>query len=243
MGAGLAASAARSGVPLAVQDRRLRRQGRVGKLDDIRPASPPAGLLLRARGPHVGHGYPPDALPKAEAVYSQPMLPGMEAGHRRPLPEVPAPRLPRPELRQQSSGSSARATARSTTASARRRPGRRRVAWIASPSPSSGGDVTVDTGVVVRRPAHRHQHHRPGGRGAPLHRADGALMLALATHVDRVGAPRDRRSSGWHRLRSRQRAARPPRARLGDRAGGQPQAVLRRRGARGPAARPCSSSA
>ena len=32
----------------------------------------------------------------------------------------------------------------------------------------SGGEVTVDTGQIFLGPAHRHQHHRPGGRGSAL---------------------------------------------------------------------------
>ena len=71
------------------------------------------------------------------------------------------------------SGSSASATGRSTTATARRRAARRRVASTASRSPSSGGNISVDTGIDHPGPADRHQHHRPGGRGSALRRRRG----------------------------------------------------------------------
>ena len=156
-----------------------------------------------------------------------------------------------------SRGSSARATARSTTASARRRPARRRAAWTASRSRVAGnGDVIVDTGTDRHRPADRHQHHRPGGRRPALHhRRRRALMHGRRAPADASQSwrwqyavivawrprPSPGSSGGRHRRLDRLRRAQRRRGaqggRLGDRAGRQPQAVLRRRDARGPAPR------
>ena len=43
--------------------------------------------------------YPKDAIPKAEVAYPENMLVGMREGLDRPVPEVPAPRLPRAAVR------------------------------------------------------------------------------------------------------------------------------------------------
>ena len=70
--------------------------------------------------------YPADALPEGRGgLRRRASSPAWSSGHRRPLPEVPAPRLPRAVRAPPASGSSARATARSTTGSVRRRPARR----------------------------------------------------------------------------------------------------------------------
>ena len=77
--------------------------------------------VLRARGARpTSSPYPKDDLPKAKKVpRTTPVIAGMEAGHRRAVPEVRAPRLPGAVVPDARSGSSARATARSTTGSAR----------------------------------------------------------------------------------------------------------------------------
>ena len=109
--------------------------------------------------------------------------------------------------------------------------------------------VTVDaSGDVVDRhrhrrpgPADRHQHHRPGGRGPALHhrRRWQALMIALW----RSPRPPSRWIIfavilvGWIVYYFAQPRRGAHGARLGDRAGAQPQAVLRRRGAGGQAPR------
>ena len=74
----------------------------IGKLDDVKAGiTAGSGFFYAPEARTWVTAYPPDAIPKAEAVYSELILPGMRRRHRRPLPEVPAPRLPRPELRQQ----------------------------------------------------------------------------------------------------------------------------------------------
>ncbi len=171
------------GVPLAVPDRRLRRQG-AG-----RQARRHQGghhrrqrLLLRARGTHLDHGLPGRRDPEGRG--------GLLRARCSPACARASSRCTRSartsaaasRTASAASGSNARATARSTTASARRRPAPHRVAWTTSRVTVAGnGDVTVDTGDRRHRSADRHQHHRPGGRGPALHRAVGALMPALAT--------------------------------------------------------------
>ena len=127
----------------------------VGKLDDIKAGIAQAnGLLLRARGPRVAHRVPgrrPARRPRRSTP--APMLAGMEAGIDALYQKCPHLGCRVPYVRHVASGSSARATARSTTGSVRRRAARRRAAWTASPSPISGGNVTIDTGT-----------HRPPAR-------------------------------------------------------------------------------
>ena len=46
---------------------------------------------------------------------------------------------------------------------------------------SAAGEVTVDTGTIVQGAADRHQHHRPRGRGPALRRSLRPLMTACRT--------------------------------------------------------------
>ena len=114
--------------------------------------------------------YPPDDLPAAKKVPSyKPRACRDGGGHRRAVPAVRAPRLPRavvpvvavvrvpvPRVEVQ------RASARSVTAP-------RRAGSTASSIAVDGGDVIIDTGVVDHRPADRHQHHQAGAGRAIVH--------------------------------------------------------------------------
>ena len=72
----------------------------VGKLDDIKDGIRDGqGFFYAPSARTWVTAYPPDALPKAATVYSAGHPVGHAGGHRRPLPEVPAPRLPRPVVR------------------------------------------------------------------------------------------------------------------------------------------------
>ena len=158
----------------------------VGKLDDILESIRTGdGFFYAPRRPDVDHrvprrraaqGHAPSTPTTSSPAWSRASSPSTRSARTSAAASRRAPRA---------SGSSARATARSTTRSARRRPARRRGAWTASRSPSSGsGDVTVDTGTDRPRPADRHQHHRPGGRGPALHhRRRRALMIVPATQA------------------------------------------------------------
>ncbi len=58
-------------------------------------------LLLPPRGPHLGHRVPaPTPSPRPRRSTPVPVLDRHEGRHRRPLPEVPPPRLPRARVRQ-----------------------------------------------------------------------------------------------------------------------------------------------
>ena len=197
MGAGLAALR-RGGLrrlPVAARPRAASaaRSTSASSTTSCRASAPSSGFFYNADGPHRGSPqYPVDALPKAKACRTTSRCSaGMQNGHRRALPEVPAPRLPRAAVRQHVSGSSARATARSTTGSARRRAARRRAAWTASRSRSATGRRHHRHRHRLPGPADRHQHHRPGGRGSALHRwRRWSRMIALATTCNRLGHPR-----------------------------------------------------
>ena len=156
-------------------------------------------VLLRARGPHVDHRVPGRRAAEGRGGLRRRHPRRHGAGHRRALPEVPAPRLPRAAVRHAASGSSARATARSTTRSARRRAGRRRVAWTASRSRSPPAATSSST------PAPSYPG-RPIGTNTTGQEAEGphcitggrrALMIALATTS--IALDHLRRSScvGW----------------------------------------------
>ena len=110
-------------------------------------------LLLRPVRPDVDHRVPaPTPCPRPRPSTPTTSSP---AWRRASSPSTRSARTSAAASRRapRASGSSARATARSTTRSARRRPARRRAAWTASRSRSSGsGDVTVDTGTVVPGP-------------------------------------------------------------------------------------------
>ena len=252
-GAGIGAfSAASHGrLPVADGHRRLRpARSTLGKLDDIKQGiSDGQGFFYAPSARAWITAYPADALPKARAIYPAEHPVRHAAGrHRGPLPEVPAPRLPRAVSASPASGSSARATARSTTRSARRRPARRHVAWTASRSRSPATATCRSTPRIRHRagPGDRHEHDRPGGRGPALHhRWRGALMGAMAAVIALATT-----SIAWiifaiiarrlDRLLLPQQRLVAQGGRLGDRAGAQPQALLLRRGAGGeaPRARP-----
>ena len=225
-------------------------QVNVGKLGDIKDGIKQGnGFFYAAEARSWITEYPAEALPAAELVYPETLLVTMRQGIVDPQPEVPAPRLSRAASARPASGSSASATARSTTASARRRPALRRAAWTGSPATiAANGDVTIDTGKRRHRPRHRHEHHRPGGRGSALHRWRGALMTAVilastTTTIAVIGLIVI--TARVDRLRHLQRRRRAQGGRLGDRARRQPQAVLRRRdpGRSAPRARPADRRA
>ena len=226
------------------QDRRLRRQGRG------RQARRHHGghhrrqrLLLRARGPHLDHrSTRPTPSRRPRRSTPRRSCSGMRAGHRSRCTRSARTSAAACRSASAASGSSARATARSTTASVRRRAARRRAAWTASPSRSRG-----------RRRHGRHRHRRrrarrsaptpPARRPRARTASGGRSTDARHWQPPSIAGSSSRSSwSGWlvYCLAQRQRGA--PRARLGDRAGPQPQAVLRRRGARGPAPRARASS-
>ena len=115
-----------------------------------------------------------------------------------------------------------------------------------------GAGTSTSTPARHRRTAHRHQHHRPGGRRPPLHhRSRRTLMVRSCVPLaagsgslsDRAGGdvgclvPRPRARHRVARLRGVQRPRGAQGAGLGDRARRQPQAVLRRRDAGRPPAR------
>ena len=106
-----------------------------GTVDDIEKVLATKQPFYNPQGRFYINPYPTDpaTLAKAKKVYSPGLLVGMEAGLRRPVPEVRAPRLPGARGARARSGSSAPATAPSTTGWARRRAVRPPVAWTASP--------------------------------------------------------------------------------------------------------------
>ncbi len=209
----------------------------VGNIDDIKAGiTAGSGFFYAPEARTWITAYPPDAIPKAEAIYSELILAGMRAGIVALYQKCPhlGCRVPQCVSSQwfecPCHGSQYNRVGEKKAGPAPRGMDRFPV------TVAGNGDVTVDTGVVVNGPADRHQHHRPGGRGATLHRAVGALMPALAT-TSIAWVLLLIMVVGWIVYAVAQRRRRAPRARLGDRAGGQPQAVPRRRGARGSAAR------
>ena len=56
---------------------------------------------------------------------------------------------------------------------------------------AGNGDVIVDTGIDRHRPADRHEHHRPGGRGPALHHRRRRALMTMP------------QCSRWRRRRSR----------------------------------------
>ena len=94
------------------------------------------------------------------------------------------------------SGSSASATARSTTGSVRRRPVRRRAAWITTRPPSRQPVTSsIDTGTAGAGSCHRYQHHRSGSRRPALHGRRRALMTPCRIDHDEHRGHQRRRSS------------------------------------------------
>ena len=165
--------------------------------------------------------------------------------HRRAVPEVPAPRLPRAVVRQHRSGSSARATARSTTASARRRAARRLAAWTASRVTVDAGDRHRSTPAPcsrARRSAPTPPARRPRVRTASPAGWHGVIARCRPRRPDHRASSSGRPRVGWlvYCLVNSQPAQAG--ARLRDRAGPEPQAVLRRRRRSKAAARRASAA-
>ena len=172
----------------------------VGKVDDVLARHPgQRRLLLPRRGPGLDHRVPGRrASPKAEAVYP-------------------------PNVRRAACGRGSSPSTRSAPTSAAVCPSAQSSQWFECPCHGSqynrvgekkggpaprgmdhfaltvaGGNVIVDTGTSRPRRRHRHEHHRPGGRGSPLHRpvvTDGPVP------------PPRRRSRRDHRRRPDRRLA------------------------------------
>ncbi len=164
-------------------------------------------LLLRARGPHLGHGLSARRDPEGRGGLLRADPPRHARGHRRALPEVPAPRLPRAELRQQPMVRMP--VPRLAVQPRRREEGRPRTA--------RHGPLPGHRRRQRRRHGrHRHRRQRPG-RSAPTPparrprgpTASGSRSTDAGTcnDVDRVGPPRDH-GGGLDRLRRAQRRRR-----------------------------------
>ena len=240
MGVGLAGfGAAVHRLPVAEAGRRFRLARSTSARSTTSSSADRAAARTSSTSPRPARGSSSTRrrpCPRPRRSTPAPSSPGWRPAFIALYQKCVAPRLPRAVLRQHRSGSSARATARSTTTSVRRRAVRRRVAWTASPSASAGGNRRHRHRRRVTRPADRHEHHRPGGRGPALHHVGGRALrwsspastqsIAIIIFVVLAGVV------VWST--SSERA--PGRAggdRLGDRAGPEPQAVLRRRDARG----------
>ena len=245
MSAGLGAFAAASFValPLAVPDRRLRRQGR------RRQARRHQGghhrrqrLLLRARSPHLGHRLP-EPMRSPRPRRSTPTRSSPACG-RASSPCTRSARTSVAACRSASaaSGSNARATVRSTTASARRRPAPRRAAWTTSRSrwPATATSPSTPASSSTVQPIGTNTTGQEA-EGPHCIGAVGALMPAIAT-TSIAWVLLAIIVVGWIVYCRAQRGRGAARARLRDRARRQPQAVLRRRGARRSAPRAASSS-
>ena len=126
--------------------------------------------------------YPAEALPQAEGVYAAPVLAGMQAGINALYQKCPHLGCRVPQC------ASSQWFECPCHGSQYNRAGEKK----AGPAPRgmdrfgvdiSGGSVTIDTGLHLPGPVHRHQHDRPGGRGPALRlgRRGRALMLAVAT--------------------------------------------------------------
>ena len=210
----------------------------VGKLDDVISSIQPAAASSTTPRPARGsRSTRSTRCPKAKGVANyKPLLDGMQNGIVALYQKCPhlGCRVPHASA---ASGSSARATARSTTASARRRAARRRAAWTASSSPCRRPATSSSTPAPcfpARPSAPTPPAKRPRARTASV--AEVATDDRLGDHRNWLGHPR-RHPARLGRLLLRQPQCGPTRARLRDRAGAQPQAVLRRRDAGGLAAR------
>ena len=125
----------------------------VGKIADIKSQIEQGnGFLYYPEGRMWITEYPAASLDNARKVYSPVRAGRHGGGAHRPVPEVPAPGLPRAQLRRPRSGSSAAATARSTTASARRRAGPAPRGLDRFAMTVAGGVFTVDTGLIIQGP-------------------------------------------------------------------------------------------
>ena len=224
-------------LPVADGIRRLRpggqrRQARRHPRDDPHRRR----LLLRPERPHVDHRVPGRRAAEGAGGLRRHHPRRHGAGHRRALPEVPAPRLPRPVVRHERL---VRVPVPRLAVQPRRREEGRPGATRHGPLPGHRRRQ--------RRRHRRHRHRRPRARRSartpPARRprartaspAEASTDDRARDDVDRLDHPRRHRRR-LDRLRRAQRRLGPQGGRLRDRAGAQPQAVLRRRGARGPAA-------
>ena len=153
----------------------------IGKLDDILRSISAGNGFFYAPRPARGSRSTRRTPSRRPAPCTPPnILTGMRARHRRPLPEVPAPRLPRAVVRHQP-------VVRVPVPRLAVQPGRREEG---RPRPPRHGPLPGDHRRQRRRhgehrhascrAAHRHQHDRSGGRGAALHHRWGeALVMAF----------------------------------------------------------------
>ena len=204
------------------QGRRLRRQGQRRQDRRHHPQHPPQQrLLLPARGAHLDHRLPGRRAAEGQAgVPAAVLLPGMEAGIAALYQKCPhlGCRVPNCASSQwfecPCHGSQYNRVGEKKAGPAPRGMDR----FIVSVSGS--GDVTIDTlgGAALPGPADRHQHHRPRGRGSPLHhRRTLTHMLAANTTalayillvilvigfiVVRVREPQPGRDPSWARRSS-----------------------------------------
>ena len=228
-------------VPLADGHRRLRRPGRRRQArDDQGRHQAGRRLLLRPRGPLVDHRVPGRGAARGRTGLRRAAPRRHAAGHHHPQTRSARTSAAACRSAPPASGSSASATARSTTASARRRPARPRAAWTASP-PRSPPTATSRSTPASSSPA------RPIGTNTTGQEAEGphcigrrrALMTAVlattTTAIAVIGLVII--TVGWIVYGIFNVVGRAQGGRLGDRARRQPQAVLRRRDARGSAAR------
>ncbi len=143
-------------LPLADRYGRLRRHASpLGKLGDIKAGiNQGGGFFYVPEARSWITEYPSEALPLAATIYPENVLSrqwsrASSSSARSARTSAVVSRSVPP-----ASGSSASATVRSTTVSVRRRPVRLRVAWTATPlTITPGGDVVINTGIVVPGPA------------------------------------------------------------------------------------------
>ena len=143
----------------------------VGKLDDIKEgAQANSGFFYAPRRARGSPSTRPTRCPRRRASTTPP-----PTSTCAPTASSPSTRSARTSVAAcptatRAVGSSARATGRSTTRSARRRAARRPRGMYALPHHRRRlTERQRRHQHADRRTAHRHQHHRPGGRGSPLH--------------------------------------------------------------------------
>ena len=220
-------------LPVADRHRRFRRQGgarqarrhqggdRHRRRVRLLPRGPHLGHRLPGRGPGEGRGGLRRAAADRHARTAS--SPSTRSAHTSAAACHRAP---------PANGSSAAATARSTTRSARRRAARHLAGWTGSSSRSRPAVTSLSTPAIRcsgRRSAPTPPARRPKVRTASP--AQEGIDGRTGHDVDRLdpGHHSRRRLAG---LPLPQHALVAPGGGLGDRAGPQPQALLRRRDAR-----------
>ena len=156
-----------------------------------------SGSSTRRRHGPGSRQYPADALPKAKSVSNyEPLLDGMRHGIVVLYQKCPhlGCRVPQCVSSQwfecPCHGSQYNRVGEKKGGPAPR--GMDRFQSRSAPTATS----SIDTGTVVHRPADRHQHHRPGGRGPALHRRRRwPLMIALARPPQSAGSSSSSSSS------------------------------------------------